>query len=379
MRDSWNEALDRWVRADLIDPATAERIRAFEAAHGPRPMNWPVTLALVFGALMVAAGVLLFVSSHWDALSPASRFALVLSAVAGLHLGGAATTSPGLREALHVGGTIALGGGIFLAGQIFNLEERWSTGVLLWAIGAAAGWALVRDNAQMVMTAILAPAWLVSEWSIISTADMTSGLRVASVGVFLMAIAYLTAEDAIVTTRRARALRWIGGLALPLAALALWETAPALIFEAQASPGIAYAPVPLGWLVAGWLVALALPMLTAALLRGRGALVNAVAVAWALVAVNIPRSMGQATLYAWFAGGALALAAWGVRESRPERINFGAAALAAVVIAFYFSQVFDRLGRSASLIVFGILFLAGGWLLERTRRGLVLQARKGHS
>jgi uncharacterized membrane protein len=373
MRDSWNEPLDRWVQADLIDLATAERIRAFETAHGPRSLNWPVTIALVFGALMVAAGVLLFVSSHWDALSPASRFALVLLAVAGLHLGGAAMSSPALREALHVGGTIALGGGIFLAGQIFNLEERWSTGILLWAIGAAAGWALLRDNAQMVITALLVPAWLVSEWSIIA-GDNVSSLRVASVGIFLMAITYLTAEDAIVTTHWARPIRQIGGIAF----------LPALVVLFAAVGGFdsgvwGDSTVSRGWVVAGWAVALALPMIIAILLRGRGAVMNLVNVAWALVAVKIPDVLGAAALYVWFAAGAMALAAWGVREARPERINFGAAALAFTVMAFYFSQVMDRLGRSASLIVFGILFLAGGWLLERTRRSLVVQARKGAS
>jgi hypothetical protein len=45
------------------------------------------------------------------------------------------------------------------------------------------------------------------------------------------------------------------------------------------------------------------------------------------------------------------------------------------VIAFYFSEVMDKLGRSASLVGLGLLFLAGGWALERLRRQLVLQAR----
>ncbi len=35
----------------------------------------------------------------------------------------------------------------------------------------------------------------------------------------------------------------------------------------------------------------------------------------------------------------------------------------------------DKLGRSASLIGLGVLFLAGGWALEQMRRRLVLQAK----
>jgi hypothetical protein len=45
------------------------------------------------------------------------------------------------------------------------------------------------------------------------------------------------------------------------------------------------------------------------------------------------------------------------------------------VLAFYFSDVMDRLGRSASLIGLGLLFLGGGYLLERTRRRLIATVR----
>jgi len=47
------------------------------------------------------------------------------------------------------------------------------------------------------------------------------------------------------------------------------------------------------------------------------------------------------------------------------------------VIIFYFSDVMDKLGRSASLIGLGVLFLFGGWALERARRGLVARVTGG--
>lgn len=64
-----------------------------------------------------------------------------------------------------------------------------------------------------------------------------------------------------------------------------------------------------------------------------------------------------------------------VRDGRSERVNFGAAVVAITLIAYYFSEVFDKLGRSASLIGLGVLFLLGVWLLERLRRGLVERIR----
>ncbi|MRR59396.1 MAG: DUF2157 domain-containing protein, partial [Deltaproteobacteria bacterium] len=72
--------LERWTHSGIIDSATAERIRAFEAqqekAHG---MRWPVLLAVAFGGLLLCAGVLLFVAAHWDTLPPGGRFGLVLA------------------------------------------------------------------------------------------------------------------------------------------------------------------------------------------------------------------------------------------------------------------------------------------------------------
>ena len=58
-----------------------------------------------------------------------------------------------------------------------------------------------------------------------------------------------------------------------------------------------------------------------------------------------------------------------------ERVNLGTAGFALAVAAFYFSDVMDRLGRSASLIGMGLLFLGGGYLLERTRRRLLARMR----
>ena len=50
---------------------------------------------------------------------------------------------------------------------------------------------------------------------------------------------------------------------------------------------------------------------------------------------------------------------------------------ALTVLSFYFAKVMDKLERSGSLVLLGILFLAGGWALERTRRRLIRLAR-GH-
>jgi uncharacterized membrane protein len=52
-------------------------------------------------------------------------------------------------------------------------------------------------------------------------------------------------------------------------------------------------------------------------------------------------------------------------------VNLGVAAFAITVLSFYFDGFMGKLGRSAGLLLLGVLCLAGGYALEKTRRKLV--------
>jgi uncharacterized membrane protein len=80
--------------------------------------------------------------------------------------------------------------------------------------------------------------------------------------------------------------------------------------------------------------------------------------------------------FLWCLIGSVGLIAWGLREGRKERINLGVAGFGITILWFYFSSVMDKLGRSESLIGFGVIFLLGGWFLERARRRLVANLPK---
>jgi uncharacterized membrane protein len=84
-----------------------------------------------------------------------------------------------------------------------------------------------------------------------------------------------------------------------------------------------------------------------------------------------PYSLEGLGPYAMWTIGSLLLIAWGLKESRKERVNLGIAGFALTVLAFYFSTVMDKLDRAVSLISLGLLFVLGGWLLEKVRRRLV--------
>jgi uncharacterized membrane protein len=362
------EQLQRWAEAGLIDAQSAERIRDYETAHASRGIRWPVVFAIAFGSIMVAAGILLFVAAHWDDLSPTQRFLLVLAMISGFHVA-AGALMPRLRSlglALHAVGTVALGGGIFLAGQIFNLQEHWPGGILLWAIGASLSWLVLRDWLQATLAALLIPAWIISEWSV--RAEHFRGSRkVIPQFVAMVAVTYLSARHGKDDSYFRRALVWTGGLVLlPACALLAagdldwcWDNRmPPLSVALQAS---------------GWFIAFALPLLAAWLLRGKMLVWNIAFAVWIfLVALLDRRDVLQSmALYMACALAAIGLVYWGLQEQRRERINLGVAGFAITITVFYFSDVMDKLGRSASLVGFGLLFLLGGWKLEQLRRKLV--------
>jgi uncharacterized membrane protein len=367
------EKLQRWVEAGLIDAPAAERIRNFEAAPEtiaakPHGLRWPVLLAVALGALMVGAGVLLFVASHWDELSPTQRFSLVLLMVAGFHLT-AGALMPRMRSlgiALHGVGTVTLGAGIFLAAQIFNLQEHWPGGILLWAIGAVLGWVVLRDWLQATLAFLLVPGWIASEWGV--RADHYAGMeRLLVEFLALLSIAYLGARGgAEESSHLRRALVTVGAIALLPAAGMLGVVGHESIWRHPVAMSHAMS-------AAGILMAFGLPLAVALILRGRAAAWVAGFAVWAFVLGRLDASKfaQNLTIYGLLALGSIGLVLWGLQEHRRERVDLGVAGFALTVIAFYFSTVMDKLGRSASLIAFGLLFLLGGWKLEQLRRKLV--------
>lgn len=369
-------SVDRWVNAQVINVEIAHRILHFESERiRERRTRWPILGLIGIAALLLGAGVLLFVAAHWDDLSPWSRFSLILGMMLAFHIGGmvAAKRSPHLSMALHLVGTIVLGAGIYLTGQIFNLAEHWPGGLMLWALGAWIGYLLLRDWGHFALAAILTPAWLAGEWDVATefVSNRAANLVILE-GLLLLAIVYFVARGGKESYQRT-ALMWIGGLAL----IPCWA---ALRFDHfyyfEQSPSTLL-------LVIGWTIAMASPLTAGYVLRSHSFLPVLASAAWVVVFGAFPYehegttllSFGLAALgpFLWTLGGGMALAQWGMAEHRPERVNLGIAFIAISIFAFYFSYLMDKLGRSQMLISLGLLMLAGSWLLERSRRRLLLQ------
>lgn len=373
MSDRWQAALARWIPAGLVDAAQADRIRAWERERGEaQGRSRLAILAFAFGGLLLIAGVLLFVAANWDRMAPGARFALVLALVAVFHAGGAyaARGSAALAATLHAAGTGALGAGIYLAGQVFHMAEHWPGALMLWTIGAAVAWGLLRQWPQLLWLAVLAPAWLWGEW-FEAQPPMAAwrGAAPASVGIFLLACAYLMASAPAARESWRRALTVLGAIAvIPAAGTLAWSDIGSRFPE-----DAEVADLTTRSLVLAWSLATVVPLGVAWVLRAREAAWLAVALAWALalVLVNPRPDSGELLLWLLYAAGAVLLVLWGIRDGQRLAVNLGVLAFALAVLGFYFASLYDKLGRALGLIGVGVVFIGGGWLLERARRRLV--------
>ena len=385
MTTDWQKRLEHWVEAGLVNRDQADRILEHERT-APSPGTSVLTnIVWSLGAVLLAAGILLLVSAHWDDMSPALRFVCVLAMIGVLHGGAAmaARAHPALSHTLHAAGTAALGAGIYLAGQIFNLAEHWPGGILLWAIGAVAGWLLLRHWSQLLWLAVLVPLWLGAEW--LDYADRPGAVELEfdllCYFATLLSVAYLSLGRSGERDPNRRALALLGALTLVPSAIALFF----FYADHAAIVQLGRGPVEVGALIAAFL----LPLVPVWLAKRQLPAGNLIATAWGIVLLVLEViELGGDHHYGWhenlstyamFAAGGFGLVVWGLREAHRSRINLGVAVFAGTILAFYFSNVYDKLGRGLGLIVAGLLFIGGGWWLERTRRRLVARVGGGHA
>ena len=383
--------LNRWQSAGVLDAETAGRIRAYENEQKkPAGLRWQVIVVLILGAILLACGVALFVSAHWDQIGPGARFAVVLAMVSVFHLGGgwARKRFRGLSTALHAVGTLSTGAAIALVGQIFNIEEHWPAAVLMWALAALAGWMLLRDEAQQTLTLLLFPAWILSEFSYYAEGHIGENVYV---GRFLIVWAVLYLTFFLGSKRRI-----VQGILFAVAAIASVVGHLSFCWTAGVR-GADQTYLPLGLRTWGWVDIAAIPLLFAVFKFRKSVIPVAVAICFSIALPwcqriwteslqrrwqaprLLLRSEPNLAAHALVAAFAVFIIWWGVRQASQALVNLGIVGFAIAVGWFYFSDIFDKLDRSLGLIGLGILFLAGGWALEKTRRNLVGRHEKSGS
>ena len=375
---SLSDQLRRWLQAELIDADVAEAIQRWEDSQlnqskhsSVRHLAVPIRLSILLGSLLLAAGLLLFVSAHWDQMPPLWRVSLLLFIVIALHAGGAwfAERFQLMALGLHAVGTVAFGAGVFLCAQIFHLDVLWSFrwGLLLWSLGAAAGWKLLRQWPQLALLSLLLPGWIAAlimfEVDRFSSSEPDWAVVPIAAGALLTSLTYFTAPDRTPLTPARSVLMWMGGLALVPAAVTWAVVATGLDLPALGQPL---------WLsLMVWVVTLGGPVILGWWLRPHRFWLLALAAIWMVLDLVIQVQGFSVLSFAWWGVGSVGLMLWGSTEARAERVNIGTVLLATTLIGFYFTEVIGRFDRSLSLLGLGLFFLVGGWGLNRLRQALL--------
>jgi uncharacterized membrane protein len=135
-----------------------------------------LAIVSLIGAVLIAAGIVLLITAHWNEIPRGVKIASGLLLMLGFHAGGwwlsTLRSSPATEdgrevqgkyrktgEALHLIGSCLFLANIALIGQIYNIVSRPPNAFLLWWIGIAALPWLLRSKAQHVLFLIAFGIW----------------------------------------------------------------------------------------------------------------------------------------------------------------------------------------------------------------------------
>ncbi|MFO7172013.1 MAG: DUF2157 domain-containing protein [Bacillota bacterium] len=422
-RDWLAAELAYWEAEGLVTPQQGEAIRRLYRWEEESARSRTTATVSILGAVLLGLGAILFVAANWPEIPRPWRVALLLGATLGSHglgwwLWQEQARYPRVGHALVLLGNLLYGAGIWQIGQMYHLEIHWSAGFLAWALGClAVAWA-AGSRPGLAMAALLLVAWNVAEQTALAGANP---LLPALLGVAGVAAYRLGAPESLAVAQGGLAI-WLAtnlhrwqleveggpqGVVVGLAALGAGLMAAGMAQECQER----HRPMAWPFLLAGGALGLlalflgtfltpsdrwVLEARSLGLLAGTGLLALGTAL-WALrrlretapapwqraapLAAAAPAVLAPVLLALLPAGGPvrigfnllllaaiLGLLAYGYGRRNQAAVNLALVAFVAQVLARYFDLFWQVLDRSLFFMAGGVLLLAVGSVLERSRR-----------
>jgi uncharacterized membrane protein len=379
-----------WVNDGVISDAQRLAILArHPLSEGSAGGSRFVAILATIGGLLLAVGISLLVKANWETLGDWVKIGGLVALMAAAygacwHLKTPKGGYPTVGDAFLMVGALLFLAGIALVSQIFHLNARPATGVMIWWMGVVfLPWLMRAKGAQFVsMTAFL--VWIGLEmgtadsWIAVDSRDGTTILAVY----FFLGLAIWFSGVALRGTRRAifaglhemwgftvlgGALYWLGFLRH----FSHWTTGGSMTGASTAL------------ILGGALAAVTGIWVWRASRRERLLLGPWLGIAIVAIGgiVFMPEN-GAGWLWSAAAWGSLfvvsvALVRAGIETGREGWVNLGVAFIALNIVTRYFDLFGTMLEGGFFFIMTGVLVIALGIFLERKRRALLVRLRKG--
>lgn len=155
--------IPQWIEAGIISTAQADALRKRHPMGDSAGLGRLLMTGLA--AVMIGLGTILLFAYNWSAMDKVSKLAVVFLFLIATHVAAFSLQrrSHVYSESLFALGTMLMGAGIFLVGQIYHMDSHYPDAFLFWSLGALAlAWALP-SLTQALMAVALVITWHLTE------------------------------------------------------------------------------------------------------------------------------------------------------------------------------------------------------------------------
>lgn len=363
--------IEQLQEAGLISGEQAVAIAEFFHLNGGRQWNWLVLSMSTLAGGLILGGIIMLISANWESIPDVVKMSVAMLLLLGFWIAWARTrvAYPWISEGLGlVGGGMWLGC-IALYGQIFQLQNPFAEGCMLFFLGVCAIPFIVRQRLLVVMvavtSAVLLGALMDNRESWLSLQPWISDdSAVMACWVLLCLVWWLLGEHWRTSTGFCRSYAWIGIVAIlhflcivqiPLLYQAIRireDSVTVVMLLLLAVPLLLlWKPKDVAWPHWGLMITLlSLPYPIGLVLSG--------AAGGAFLGVLCGFAMGGGLMYLGYAA------------RRISWLNYGSLMVFFAGIALIANVLESLTGSGLVLIMAGGLLLGLVWLLEKQRRTL---------
>ena len=404
MAQSAEQALAYWEQKGLL---TETKIKELRASLKDEPVpHRALSIFSAVGAILVGLGVILFVSSHWEEMTPTLKVVVLLAGILSSGILGYWLAYEKDYERTGQGllfvNVLIYGAAIFLIAQIYHLELQFWWGMFLWMVGTLFLGYILESKLHAALSSILSIfviGWFRATYLGVGGAELDFLFADRTSFFFLLPIIGVFYLSLGLLKRQSKRFRFESGvkfkfglllLAIPMIVstfdkyiffhtFQFFSDSVSILITLAASIALA---------LAIWKAEFSTKNAKAGLI----ALAAYLVFAFALSSL-VPKWFGfSVSTSGFYESGFLSfdvayrffilhvlitfffflLSVWfGTLSKQESMVNLGILGVAGVILSQYFTWAFALLPRSLFFVVGGLVILGFTWFLEKKRRQLI--------